>query len=224
MKINAFASVLLLTALPLSVFASEGYYGAARLFHADQSAREMDSSSRPGVGQFVSGHERERFYNGAFAVGYQFGNGWRTEGEYVLRKESEYTSGSTAFPDSFNHMKTDVSRLMLNVYRDYQLGYGFALYGTAGIGIARVKVDGWQGNPSRDYADSTQDNFAWSLGAGVSYSPIERLTLDLGYRYIDMGKVESGYNRFTNARGLKDEQMKARLVSSEVVLGARYLF
>ncbi|MNL87077.1 hypothetical protein D3C87_2160640 [compost metagenome] len=53
---------------------------------------------------------------------------------------------------------------------------------------------------------------------------MERLNLDLGYRYVDMGKIESGYNNFTNARGLKDEQMKARLVSSEFALGVRYLF
>ncbi len=33
--------------------------------------------------------------------------------------------------------------------------------------------------------------------------PVERLYVDLGYRYIDMGKIESGYNNFTNARGLK---------------------
>ncbi|MBI3311450.1 MAG: porin family protein, partial [Serratia liquefaciens] len=42
--------------------------------------------------------------------------------------------------------------------------------------------------------------------------------------YVDMGKVESGYNDFTNVRGLKDEQMKARLVSNEFTLGMRYLF
>lgn len=54
--------------------------------------------------------------------------------------------------------------------------------------------------------------------------PVERLYVDLGYRYIDMGKIESGYNNFTNARGLKDEQMKAHIVSNEFTLGMRYVF
>ncbi|WP_197091804.1 outer membrane protein [Serratia oryzae] len=204
--------------------ALQGYYGSLKLLHVEQSAKNMDTSSRPGVGSFVSGNERENFFNGAIAAGYQFGNGWRTEGEYVFKKKSEYTSGSTTFASSFNHHKVDVQRLMLNAYRDYALGYDFSIYGTLGLGIAKVESDGWQGNTSRQYGSNSQTNLAYSLGAGISYAPIERLSFDLGYRYVDMGNVESGYNNFNNVRGLKDEQMKARLVSSEVVLGARYLF
>ncbi|AHG21689.1 porin [Chania multitudinisentens RB-25] len=202
----------------------QGYYGTLKLLHAEQSARNMDTSSRPGVGSFISGDEKERFFNGAVAAGYQFGNGWRTEGEYVFKKKSEYTSGSSIFTSSFNHHKVDAQRLMLNVFRDYELGYDFSVYGTLGLGIAKVKSDGWQGNPSREYAASTQNNLAYSIGAGVSYAPIERISIDLGYRYVDMGNIESGFNNFNNVRGLKDEQMKARLVSNEFVLGARYLF
>jgi len=58
----------------------------------------------------------------------------------------------------------------------------------------------------------------------VSYAPIEQLTLDLGYRYTDMGQAQSGWNAFPNARGLQDEIMRANLVSSEIYLGARYRF
>lgn len=204
--------------------ALQGYYGSLKLLHVEQSAKSMDTSSRPGVGSFVSGNERENFFNGAIAAGYQFGNGWRTEGEYVFKKNSEYTSGSTIFANSFNHHIVDVQRLMLNAYRDYTLGNNFSIYGTLGLGIAKVESDGWQGNTSRQYGSNSQTNLAYSLGAGISYTPIERVSFDLGYRYVDMGNVESGYNNFNNVRGLKDEQMKARLVSSEVVLGARYLF
>lgn len=202
----------------------EGYYGALKLQYAWQQADDMDTSSRPGVGQFVSGDERHNFLNGAVAGGYQYGNGWRTEGEYVFYKESEYTSGSTTFANSYNHHKVKSQRLMLNVYRDYALGHDFSVYGMLGLGIANVKSEGWQGNTSRQYASSTQNNLAYSLGAGITYTAMERLSFDLGYRYVDMGNIESGYNNFTNARGLKDEQMKARLVSHEMVLGARYLF
>ena len=81
-----------------------------------------------------------------------------------------------------------------------------------------------QGNTSREYASSTQTNLTYAIGGGVSYAPVERVNFDLGYRYVDMGKIESGYNDFANARGLKDEQMKARLVSNEFTLGVRYLF
>ena len=202
----------------------EGYYASAKYLYSEQHASDQNTSSRPGVGQFVDGKDKDRLGGASLAVGYQYGNGWRTEGEYTFRQNTEFTSGSTAFPTSYNHLQLKSERLMLNVYRDFDLGHNLSLYGTGGLGIAKVKAGGWQGNTSREYATSTQNNLAWSLGAGVTYSPIDRLSIDIGYRYVDMGKVESGYNDFSNARGLKDEQMKARLSSNEFTLGTRYLF
>ncbi|EOD8957338.1 outer membrane protein [Providencia stuartii] len=210
-----------------SAFAStnqEGYYGSARLSKVWQKADSMDTSLRPGIGQFVSGDDKDDFYNASLAAGYQYGNGWRTEGEYSFNKKAEYTSGSTAFSTSFNHHKTESQRLMLNVYRDYDIYQGVSVYGTVGLGVAKVKSSGWQGNAARQYGSNTDTNLAYSIGAGVSYEPIDKLNFDLGYRYIDLGKIESGMNRFANARGIQDEQMKAHLKSQELVLGVRYLF
>jgi opacity protein-like surface antigen len=221
-----------LLALPLILTAGNamaddsqaGYYGSAKYLQIEQRAKEMDTSSRPGVGQFVSGKEKEHLGGAAIAAGYQFGNGWRTEGEYTFKQKTEYTSGSSTFPSSFNHLQTDVERLMFNVYRDFELGYNISLYGTAGLGISKIKAGGWQGTTAREYASSTQNNLTYAIGAGISYAPLDDLYIDLGYRYVDMGKIESGYNNFTNARGLKDEQMKAHLVSNEFTLGMRYRF
>ncbi|AJJ11945.1 ompA-like transmembrane domain protein [Yersinia rohdei] len=227
MMIKNFLLVASLAAISANAFADNtlsGYYGSLKLLHARQSAENMNTSSRPGVGEFVSGEEKHNFYNGSLAAGYQFGNGWRTEGEYVFKKKSEYTSGSSIFATSYNHHKVDVQRLMLNVYRDYALGYDISIYGTLGLGLAKVESSGWQGNTSRQYTENTQTNLAYSVGAGVSYAVMNNLSIDLGYRYVDMGNVESGYNNFTNARRLQDEQMKAHLISSEFTLGARYLF
>ncbi|WP_224653244.1 outer membrane protein [Pectobacterium versatile] len=203
---------------------SAGYYATAKYLQFEQRAKEMDTSSRPGVGQFVSGEEKEHLGTAAIAAGYQFGNGWRTEAEYAFKQKTEYTSGSTTFSSSFNHLKTDAERMMFNIYRDYSLGYNISLYGTLGLGVSKIKAGGWQGTTAREYASSTNSNLTYAIGAGVSYALLESLSIDLGYRYVDMGKIESGYNNFTNARGLKDEQMKARLVSNEFALGARYLF
>lgn len=219
-------------ALPLMIIAgsavaaevNQGYYGSAKYLQNQQNAKEMNTSARPGVGQFVAGNEKAHQATAALALGYQWGNGWRTEGEYTFGQSSEFTSGSSTFATSYNHLQTDVQRLMFNVYRDIELGYNVSLYGTAGVGVSKIKAGGWQGMPSREYAASTQNNLTYSLGAGLSYAPIERIAIDVGYRYVDMGKIESGYNNFVNARGLKDEQMKAHLVENQFTLGARYLF
>ncbi|MEE4411988.1 MULTISPECIES: outer membrane protein [unclassified Serratia (in: enterobacteria)] len=209
-----------------AAFAAEapksGYYGALNLIETRQQARNMDLSERPGIGTFVAGAEKQNFLNGSVAAGYQYGNGWRTEGEYVFKKHNEYTSGSSTFATSFNHMKTDSQRMMLNVYRDFMLTDKLAVYATAGAGIAKINVGGWQGNDTRSFADSTQTNFTYSVGAGVSYEVLENLALYASYRYVDMGNVESGRNTFVNARGLQDENLRARLVNNEYLVGIRY--
>ncbi|MRT39913.1 outer membrane beta-barrel protein [Enterobacteriaceae bacterium RIT702] len=223
---------LLCCALPLMIIASsavaadvnQGYYASAKYLQNQQNAKEMNTSARPGVGQFVAGNEKAHQATAALALGYQWGNGWRTEGEYTFGQSAEFTSGSSTFATSYNHLQTDVQRLMFNLYRDIELGYNVSLYGTAGVGVSKIKAGGWQGVPSREYASSTQNNLTYSIGAGLSYAPIDRIAIDVGYRYVDMGKIESGYNNFVNARGYKDEQMKAHLVENQFTLGARYLF
>lgn len=202
----------------------EGYYVVARVIDATHKAGNMDGSARPGIGAFVAGHERNEFATGALGTGYAFDNGWRTEGEYSLRRKDTFTSGSTRFPTSFNNHQVRSERIMFNVYRDVAIDRQWSVYGGAGIGLARLKSSGWQGNPGRQYISASQNSVAFSLGAGISYSPIEKLTLDLGYRYVDMGKAESGWNGFANARGLQDEKMSLNLSSREIVLGARYAF
>ncbi len=202
----------------------EGYYGAARVTKAWQKADNMDTSSRPGIGSFVSGDEKDDYYSGSLAIGYQYGNGWRTEAEYTLPKKTEYTSGSSRWTSSWNHHKVETQRVMLNAYRDYDIANGFSVYGTAGIGIAKIKSSGWQNVAANTFGSNTDTNIVYSVGVGASYQPIDKLNFDLGYRYIDLGKTESGWNNFTNARGFKDEQMKASLSSNELYLGARYLF
>ncbi|MBA0397432.1 porin family protein [Stenotrophomonas maltophilia] len=203
---------------------TSGHYATARIIAADHRANNMDASARPGIGRFVAGDERQRFVTGAVGFGYAHGNGWRTEGEYTLRRSDTYTSGSSIFATSFNNHDVSSQRLMLNVYRDLTLAQGWTVYGAAGAGLARITSGGWQGNESRRYDSATRTGLAWSLGAGVSYAASQQLTLDLGYRYVDMGSTESGWNAFGNARSLQDEKMRLDLASSEIHVGARWAF
>lgn len=202
----------------------EGYYGAVKAGRSYQNASGMDNSLRPGIGKFIAGKEHANFYSPSLGFGYQFGNGWRAEGEYSFPQRAEYTSGSSMFISSFNHHKVQSSRLMLNVYRDFNLFDKFSIFATAGIGVAKVKSSGWQGNVNRVYAGNTDTNLAYSLGAGVSYAPVASVVIDLGYRFVDSGNIQSGLNLFGNARSLQDEQMKAHLYTSEYYLGLRYVF
>lgn len=221
-----FASILLATA---SVsYAKEAndtnYYISAKVVAAEFKADNMETSLRPGIGQFVAGDDQKDLTSVSLGLGYDFGNGWRTEGEYTFKNDAEFTSGSTSFPTSLNHHKVHSQRLMLNAYRDFEVMQNVAVYGNIALGIARTESSGWQGNESRQYLSNTETQLVYSLGAGATYKAIKNLNLDLGYRYIDLGKADSGLNNFANARSLQDEQMKAHLYSSEFYLGARYSF
>lgn len=200
------------------------YYGALRINSASYKAHDMDSSARPGLGQFVPGDDSNTAAGGSLALGYHLPSNWRVEAEYTLPKNNEFTSGSTNFPTSFNHHKIRSQRLMVNAYKDFPLSSAFSLYGTAGLGVAKLESKGWQGNVNRQYFGDSQNNLAYSVGFGVSYSPVQKVSIDLGYRYVAMGKTRSGANNFTNVRGLQDEQMRAKLTASEITLGLRYSF
>jgi opacity protein-like surface antigen len=222
-KFQRIAPLLILAAAG-SAFADDNYYGALRVNSARYQAHDMDSSARPGLGQFVPGDESNTATGASIALGYRLPSNWRLEAEYTLPRNNEFTSGSTRFPTSFNHHRIRSQRLMVNAYKDFPLSAQFSLYGTAGLGLAHLQSSGWQGNPNRQYISDSQNNLAYSVGFGVTYTPIQKVSIDLGWRYVDMGKTRSGANNFTNVRGLQDEQMRARLTASEISVGLRYSF
>jgi opacity protein-like surface antigen len=161
-KFQRLAPLLILAAA--GAFADDSYYGALRINSARYQAHDMDSSARPGLGQFVPGDESNTATGGSLALGYQLPSNWRVEAEYTLPKNNEFTSGSTRFPTSFNHHQIRSQRLMVNAYKDFPLNSQFSLYGMAGLGLARLESSGWQGNPGRQYISDTQNNLAYSVG------------------------------------------------------------
>lgn len=223
MNIRRIIPVLALVASG-GAFADDNFYGGLRINSAKYQAHDMDTSSRPGLGQFVPGDETDYQTGASLVLGYQLPSNWRVEAEYTLPEDTEFTSGSTRFPTSFNHHKIRSQRLMLNAYKDFPLSEQFSLYGMAGLGVAHLESSGWQGNPNRQYISDSQNTVAYSLGVGATYSPIQKVSIDLGYRYVDMGETRSGANDFANVRGLQDEKMRAKLTSSEVSIGLRYRF
>ena len=200
-----------------------GYYVSGKLIYALRGLGNMDTSLRPGIGSFVAGDDKDSMFGGSVAGGYQHGK-WRYELEYTFKQKSEFTSGSSAFPSSFNHNFVDSRRVMANLYRDVALTDWLALNVNFGLGLSFIESYGWQGNESRQYNSNRQTNLTYAVGAGGSFRMTDNLFLDAGYRFVDMGKIESGFNRFSNSRGLVDEQMRGRLTSNEFFVGARYRF
>lgn len=95
------------------------------------------------------------------------------------------------------HTSVSTTTVMFNAYYDLgRWGDRFVPYVGAGVGVARNVTDDvyFTGNPAlinRIQGDERW-SLAWSLMAGVGWQVTDRATLDFGYRYLDMGKAESG--------------------------------
>jgi opacity protein-like surface antigen len=220
------ATVMATVSVPVmaQTISDSNYYIAARLLYTQQRAQNMDLSLRPSIGRFVGVDNKENFFNGSIAAGYRFNHNWRAEGEFVFPHNSTFRSGSSNFPTSLNVYDVRSQRYMVNLYRDFYITNALSLNANLGLGVSRVKTGGFQGVESRIYNENTVTNLTYSVGAGASYDLTQNWSLDLGYRFVDSGKIESGFNRFSNVRGLQDEQLKAKLIANEFFVGARLNF
>ena len=159
---------------------------------------------------------------GALAVGYDFfpqhNLPIRTEIEFALRgnnDRSETFNYGTKFKSTINN-----STLMLNLFYDFHNDSDFTPYITAGAGIAFIYAKNVISNyQSYLSVNKNTTNFAWNLGAGIAYNVNENVAIDLGYRYINMGTVESQ----VYYKG-EDIYIDNHLYNHEVALGVRFTF
>ena len=124
------------------------------------------------------------------------------------------------------HTKLRSYTAMLNLYKDLGNYSGFTPYVGAGVGLAYNKLSEvyFTGNPNltNRIAGNSDLSFAWSLMAGVGYQISDRAILDVGYRFIDMGSIESGRvdsGGFANPAVVLDD-----LRAHEIKVGIRYHF
>ena len=103
-----------------------------------------------------------------------------------------------------------------NGYFDYKANEFFQPYVNVGVGMNThtFALSRTSGSYFVDNEENTNINFAWNIGAGVSYKVSNKMTLDLGYRYSDLGKSELGYYQFVE--GIKTSGGAAALAGSDV--------
>lgn len=125
--------------------------------------------------------------------------------------------------------KGDVSALtgLVNVYGDIGKFGMFTPYVGAGVGFSRNKVDdidvsalGVTGKLDGD----TNTSFAWQVSAGVGIEVAPRWTMDIGYRYLDMGEAKSGTSANVGGVTVTGNAEKGDLRAHEVQVGVRYAF
>lgn len=115
---------------------------------------------------------------------------------------------------------------MVNIYGDLGRYGNFVPYVGVGLGVAYHKMDGvyFTGNPGlvNTIEGNSDVTFAWALMAGFGYQISDRMILDVGYRYMDLGDAKSG--RVDSAGFVNPPVRIEDMTAHEFKVGLRYHF
>ncbi len=119
--------------------------------------------------------------------------------------------------------------VMANAYADLGNFYGVTPYIGAGIGASRNTISNFRDinviNGGGGYAgEDAQWDLAWALHAGLGIQASDRMTIDLGYSFVNLGDGQTAalqnddpaFNIPNNGMKFKD------LISHDLKLGVRY--
>jgi opacity protein-like surface antigen len=168
----------------------------------------------------------------SLGVGWRFNPSFRADLTLAYRGEYQLDDNDR-FPSNFKADLTSTS-VMLGAYWDFSPGAAKPYLG-AGIGWAQNKIDDVVNTPTGPgfggsgfawrLPGGTWEGFAWSLMAGVGIPLGSRLILDFGYRFIDLGEIESESGTITCAPftcNIPYSGFSGKLRAHELMVGLRF--
>ncbi|EGP10140.1 hypothetical protein CSIRO_0163 [Bradyrhizobiaceae bacterium SG-6C] len=172
-------------------------------------------------------------------AGYRFNNWFRADvtGEYrassTLNGYEVNTFNAGGLQSGFNKYTGNKSEwlIMANAYADLGTWWCVTPFIGAGVGTARVTMANYtdvgqttNGGPSSAYAaDASKWNFAWAVHAGLAYKINPSLTLELAYRYLDMGDGITGdVIAYDGTNNINNPTTFKHLTSHDLKLGVRW--
>jgi opacity protein-like surface antigen len=192
------------------------------------NSNEMDETSL-GIWHFNNNLDADdKVFGGSIALGL------RTPVSLgAVRMEIEYARNGDAKKSHTNKddEKFDITlknqTLLFNAYYDFNTNTAFTPYIGAGLGVARLKgTMNWVediDDGSSISSGKSRTNFAWQIGAGVAYNINENVAVDLGYRYIDYGKLSKSSSEEYDWGDITISN-KVESKAHEIMLGLRYTF
>jgi opacity protein-like surface antigen len=171
--------------------------------------------------------------------GYDTGHYFRFDitGEYrgkaLFLAQDRYSGAGGSFSPELgggtNEYTADIESWvgLFNTYVDLGTWHCVTPYVGAGVGFASISVLGYKDvnvpNDGVAYGlDHTETNFAWAVYGGLAYEVTPGLTIDLAYRYTDLGDAKTGktftYNNANTAGSFEIED----ITSHDVMLSVRW--
>lgn len=220
-KLVVVMAILVIMAMPgMAKAEGTGVYLAPKFLMTFQNTGNMSKSASL-KGADVNNYSQFTL-GGALAAGYDL---WpqhmlpiRIELELALRGNSKesWSGGNKEVKGTWNS-----TTLLANVYWDFHNDSAFTPYVNAGLGMAfnYAGYDVTDGVNNHFSMDEQRTNFAWDVGAGLAYSINESISVDAGYRFLDLGTTEASAT--SSSRRYKIE---AKPYNHEIMLGVRFTF
>jgi opacity protein-like surface antigen len=173
-------------------------------------------------------------------IGYQFNNWLRVDvtGEYRANAHfhgSQVASfGGIILPDDYHASKSEWL-FLANAYVDLGTWWCVTPFIGAGIGGSYNKISSFTDIGatqvgatilSTTYADdASKFNFAWAAYAGLAYQVTPRFTVELAYRYLNLGSATTGpTNSFDGVTVVNGTPFQFKdLTSHDIKLGVRWM-
>ena len=172
-------------------------------------------------------------------VGYRVNNWFRADvtGEY--RGNSQFFGKDViTFPGGFGtdtyHATKSEWVVLGNAYVDLGTWWCITPFIGAGVGGARVSIANFTDQGITNFAGLTSSglafgdnvakwNFAWAAHAGLAYRVTPNFTVELAYRYLDMGDGLTGDLRtFDGTNGINNPTTFKNITSHDLKLGVRW--
>jgi len=175
-------------------------------------------------------------------VGYRLNNWFRGDitGEYRGNSQFFGTDALT-FPGGFGtdtyHATKSEWVVLANAYVDLGTWWCMTPFIGAGVGGARVSISNFTDQgivtpvpgpgpalASLAFGDNVAKwNFAWALHAGVAYKVTPNFTVELAYRYLDMGNGLTGdLHAFDGTNAIVNPTTFKSVTSHDLKLGVRW--
>jgi opacity protein-like surface antigen len=175
-------------------------------------------------------------------AGYRFNNWFRMDitGEY-RGNSTFFGTDAITFPGGFGtdtyHATKSEWVVLGNAYVDLGTWWCITPFIGAGVGGARVSINGFTDQgivtpvpgpgpalASLAFGDNVSRwNFAWALHAGVAYRVTPNFTVELAYRYLDMGNGLTGDLRaFDGTNNINNPTTFRSITSHDVKIGVRW--
>ena len=218
-----------------------GWYLRGDIGFRNQKVERLNNALDAGL----TTHSQTHNFNTAgifgLGVGYKVNNWFRADitGEY--RGNSQYFGkDNITYPggvgtDTYHATKNEWV-VLANAYVDLGTWWCMTPFIGAGVGGARVAINGFtdQGIANNGagavaglaYGDNTAKwNLAWALHAGVAYKVSPNFTVELAYRYLDMGDGLTGDLRtFDGQNAIVKPTTFKSITSHDLKLGVRWNF